>query len=181
MHICHTFYDLPEYFFASAFRESCVRLLLDMMEYTHPMTKLHHEMNVCSLVYYFIQIHYIWMVKLRKRINFSMHSLWSALICKILLVISFQSDPMLCDFMLGPSYDGKWTLADLKSYLKITKLEWLQIWFALSTRKYHIWECFSSAHDCLFWKFWWNLLPINFYLLKSLWLFFHLIIGWCII
>ena len=165
MHICYAFYDLPEYFFASTFRESCVRLLLDMMEYTHPLTKFHHEMNVCSLVYNFMQVHYIWMVKLWKRINFSVHSLWSALICKIFLVISFKCDPMLCDFVLGPSHNSKWTLADLKSYLEITKLKWLRIWVALSIRKYNIWECFGSVRDCLSWKLRWNLLPIYLYLL----------------
>ena len=107
MHICYAFYYLPEYFFASVFWKSCVRLLLDMMEYTHSLTKFHHEMDMCSLVYYFIQFHYVWMVKLRKRIDFSVHSLRGALVCEILLVVGFQCDPMLCNFVLGPSYDSE--------------------------------------------------------------------------
>ena len=75
MHICHTFYDLPEYVFASALWESCLGLLLDMMEYAHTLTKFHHEMNMSSLIYYFMKFHYIWMIKLRECVDFSVHSL----------------------------------------------------------------------------------------------------------
>ena len=75
MHVCNTLHHLSEDLSASALWQASVRLLFDMVEDTHSLAKLHHEMNVSPLINDFIQLHDIGMVKFRKRSDLSVHSL----------------------------------------------------------------------------------------------------------
>lgn len=121
-------YGLDQLFkdmFANNFGQALVGLFFYVVIDAHACTQLHYKVHLGSLVNNFVQLHDVWVPKVGKSVDFSVHCHLRLLVDQILFFVGFKRDGVMCLLVHSSPHDGKRTLANLEANLELFQVEGL--------------------------------------------------------